>query len=302
MNIGLARIWRRLPVAVRAVIAGALVLQGGNLLTGPLVLANLTLLPAVPWSVPLLAAYVWFYWQYLQGRWWPRSTAEARRRGLRANRLSSGVWRSAMAAGSLALAASFALQWVVGRLTPLGYGIPAPLQQFPVVTLLAVLLTLSVVAGIVEEAAFRGYMQGPIEKRHGIAAAILVVSAIFGAAHLTDLQPAMTVARMTFIVLAAVLYGIMVHLTDSILPGLVIHATGNAIGLVWIWALSRNPGSRAAPRDFAAASSDPQFLVTCGAAVVFSAAAVWAFRRLAQVTRSERLTGEYGSRVRRARS
>jgi len=40
--------------------------------------------PAVPWSVPLLAVYMWFFWQYLQGRWWPRSTNQARRRYLRA--------------------------------------------------------------------------------------------------------------------------------------------------------------------------------------------------------------------------
>jgi membrane protease YdiL (CAAX protease family) len=192
-----------------------------------------------------------------------------------------------MAAGATALAGSFALQWAIGRLTPLGYGIPRPLQEFPVVTLLAILLTLSVVAGVVEEAAFRGYMQGPIERRHGIGVAILVVSAVFGAAHLTDMQPAMTVARMTFIVLATVLYGIMVHLTNSILPGIVIHAVGNAIGLCWIWWLSRTPELPETPHGFAAASSEPRFWVVCGAALVCSVAAVWAFRGLAQVARSE---------------
>jgi membrane protease YdiL (CAAX protease family) len=287
MKIALARIWSQLPVVVRAVIVGVLVLLGGNLLTGPLVLANLTLFPTVPWSVPLLAAYVWCYWQYLQGGWPPRSTAEARRQGLRANHLSSRIWRWAMTAGAMALAGSFALQWMVGRLTPLGYGIPGPLEAFPTFTLLAILFTLSVVAGVVEEAAFRGYMQGPIEKRHGIGAAIIVVSVVFGAAHLADAQPSMTVARMSFIVLAAVLYGIMVYLTNSILPGVVIHAMGNAIGLGWIWWLSRTSGSQADPRGFAAASSEPQFWMNGTAALVFGVATVWAFRRLAQAARSE---------------
>ena len=148
-----------------------------------------------------------------------------------------------MIAGYTAIASSFALQWVVGRLAPLCYGIPDVLQQFPFVTLLAILLMLSAVTGIVEEAAFRGYMQGPIEKRHGVAAAILVVSVVFGLAHLTDFRPGMTVARMFFIVAASVLYGILVHLTGSVLPGVVLHVTGDTIGIGWIWWLARRPGS-----------------------------------------------------------
>ena len=282
------RVWLRLPVVVRAVIVGGVVLTAGGLLTSPLIYANLKLWPAVPWSVAVMAAYMWLFWQYLQGRWWPRSTSESRRQGLRARRLSRRVWCWAMIAGYLALVSSFALHRVVGRLTPLRYDIPDVLQQFPFVTLLAILLMVSVVAGIVEEAAFRGFMQGPIEKRHGLAPAIVVVSVVFGAAHLTDWQPDMTVARMSFIVLASVVYGIMVHLVDSILPGLVIHATGDAIGIGLIWWFSRNPGSGASPQGFAASLNDPTFLTNLVVTVVFGVAAVWAFRRLALVARSER--------------
>jgi hypothetical protein len=36
----------------------------------------------------------------------------------------------------------------------------------------AFVITVSVMAGIVEEAAFRGYMQSPLERRYGPAAAI----------------------------------------------------------------------------------------------------------------------------------
>jgi hypothetical protein len=64
-------------------------------------------------------------------------------------------------------------------------------------------------------------------------------------------------------------------------------ALGNAIGLGWIWWLSRTPGSAAHPHGFAAASSDPQFWMTSGAALVFAVATVWAFRRLAEAARSE---------------
>lgn len=286
-NSFLSRIWVRLPVIVRAVLLGCLVLTAGGMLTGPFLFANIKFWPAVPWSVPFLAAYMWFFWQYLRGRWWPRSTADARRQGLRANPLSSRVWLWAMTAGYLAMVSSFALHWVVGRLTPLNFAIPALLLQLPPFTLLSILLMVSVIAGIVEEAAFRGFMQGPIEKRHGVVTAILIVSIVFGSAHLTDWQPTMTAARMFFIVLASVLYGVLVHLTNSILPGLVLHATGDAVGIVWIWLLSKRPSLPASQRSLAAASAEPQFWMNCLIALVFGIAAAWAFRRLAVVTSRE---------------
>lgn len=283
----LANLWRRIPVAVRAVIVGCTVLSAGGIITGPLVLANLRLWPQIPWSVPLLAVYLWLFWQYLQGRGWPRSTSGARRQGLRAYRLSPRVWRWAMLAGYLAMASSFALHGVVGRLAPLRYGVPEVLNPFPPVTLLCVLFAISAKAGIVEEAAFRGYMQGPIEKRHGIVVAIVVVSLVFGLGHLTDSQPGMTVSRMFFIVTASVVYGILVHLVDSILPGLVLHATGDAIGICWIWWLSTHPGSGYSQLGFADALRDRGFLVNGVVTIVFGVAAVWAFRRLAGVVKRE---------------
>lgn len=283
----LSRIWMQLPVIARAVLLGCLVLTVGGMLTGPLLYANIKLWPAVPWSVPLLAAYMWCFWQYLGGRWWPRSNSDARRQALRANPLSPRVWRWALLAGYLAMTSSFALHWVVGRMTPLKFAVPAMLQQLPSFTLISMFLMLSAIAGIVEEAAFRGFMQGPIEKRHGVVTAIVVVSIVFGGAHLTDWQPTMTVARMFFIVLAAVLYGIMVHLTNSILPGLVLHATGDAIGIIWIWLLSERPRPAVAQYGIEGAFVDPQFSANCVIALAFAAAAVWAFRRLASAVKAD---------------
>src|SRR5688572_7436039 len=86
------RSWGRLPVVLRAVLLGCLVLFVGGLATGPLIFANTKWRPTFPWSVPFLAVYMWLFWQYLRGRWWPRSTAGVRREGLRANALSSRVW------------------------------------------------------------------------------------------------------------------------------------------------------------------------------------------------------------------
>ena len=58
------------------------------------------------------------------------------------------------------------------------------LGNVPESTVIALLLMAAPVAGIVEEAAFRGYMQGPIERRHGLLVAILITGTMFAVAHL----------------------------------------------------------------------------------------------------------------------
>lgn len=153
-----ARVWGRLPAIVRAFLVATLVTFAGNTPWAVLVLANLQLRPDVPWAVLVMAAYLGLYWQYLGGRWWPRSTAAARRRDLRAHPLSPRVWRWSLLAGGLAMATLFAMKPVVGRLVTLRYAVPDLLLQLPLLTLVSTLLMTSVVAGMVEEAAYRGYM------------------------------------------------------------------------------------------------------------------------------------------------
>jgi hypothetical protein len=77
-------LWHRIVVVVRSGIVAfviALFLQG---LWSALIAANLKTSPAIPWSVPMIVFLVWHVWQYLGGKWWPRSNAETRRRYLRA--------------------------------------------------------------------------------------------------------------------------------------------------------------------------------------------------------------------------
>ena len=178
----LARAWGRIPVVVRAVIAGFVVLVTGNFLPQGLIAANMRS-PGVPWSAAAIAVYLWLYWLNVRGGGWPRSTAAARRQGLRAVPLSPKVWRWSFAAGVLGIGALTALTYALAHLMPLGLdAIPDALLQLPAVTLVVIIITVSVMAGVVEEAAFRGYMQGPIERRHGPVVAILIVSFVFALA------------------------------------------------------------------------------------------------------------------------
>jgi len=182
---------------------------------------------------------------------------------------------------------SLSLQWVVARLVPLHYSIPEVLQPFPPASLLVIVLTLSAVAGIVEEAAFRGYMQTPIEARHGRTIAIAVVTVLFGAAHLTDWQSDMTWARMGFIVAAGGFYGLLATTVRSILPGVVIHAGGNMVGILWIWWLSTRRVEDQVPTDLQDIVADPRFAIGCLVSIVGTLGAVWSFRRLLASLRRE---------------
>ena len=59
------------------------------------------------------------------------------------------------------------------------------IAQFPFITQLLWALMGSLVAGVVEETSFRGYLQKPIEERHGPEIAMLVTGSLFGFAHFT---------------------------------------------------------------------------------------------------------------------
>jgi membrane protease YdiL (CAAX protease family) len=168
-----------------AVLAGVGVLLAGSLpwvaVLAPL---NLRFAPMVPWAAVPMAIYLWLYWEYVGGRIGSRETAETRRLSLRANPLPSTVWGLALATGLAGFAALLAGLTMMARLAPMPAsaaletpaGMPAP-------TAFLLLVMASIVAGVTEEAGFRGYMQGPIERRYGLAMGLLVNGVMFGVLH-----------------------------------------------------------------------------------------------------------------------
>ena len=279
-------VWRRLPVAVRAVLTGAIVATVGTTPWAVLVSANTRHWSAVPWAVPPTALYLWFFWRYVRGWGWPQSTAEARHTNCRANRLSPDVWGAALFTGGLGLLAVVLLQRVMTRLVTLPQQQDLDASQYPFVTVLFWVLMSALVAGVVEETAFRGHMQRPIERRHGPVIAILVTGGLFGFAHFT--HPEVTLVLMPFYLALAAVYGTLAYLTDSILPSLVLHAGGNVFGALDLFARGRSewqasPGSTALVWE---TGTDASFWVSLLAAVITVAAAVWAYAALARVARN----------------
>ena len=125
-------------------------------------------------AVPPTAIYLWLFWRWVRGAGWPRSTAAWRRTQCRAERLSDDVWGAALIAGILGFVALVVTFRVVNRLMTLPPQRTEDVAHVPLVTLGPWLIMSALVAGVTEESSFRGYMQGPIERRHGPLAAILV--------------------------------------------------------------------------------------------------------------------------------
>jgi membrane protease YdiL (CAAX protease family) len=181
----------------QTVVLGMLVMLAGTLPRNLLFAANLRLAASVPWAVPVTAAYLWCYWRYLGGQWEPADTSAFRRQSLRANRLPAPVWMWALFAGGLGLVALVFGLRLANRLVLLPPQQMPDLTGIPHWTIWSLLLMSAPVAGIVEEAAFRGYMQGPIERIHGLFIATLITGTMFALALLaTALVTAWAFARL----------------------------------------------------------------------------------------------------------
>ncbi len=112
-------IWRRLPVALRAALTGLILPAAGTIPWAALFKANYSHLSVIPWAILPAAVYLWLYFRYLRGAWWPQSTAEARRRYCSAQSLAPGVWEAAILAGVLGLVGLVIFQSLVKRVVRL---------------------------------------------------------------------------------------------------------------------------------------------------------------------------------------
>jgi membrane protease YdiL (CAAX protease family) len=156
-------LWLRVPILVRAILIGLAAATAGTLPWALLVSANTKYFSVVPWAVPIMAGYLLLYWRYVRGGGWPQSTAAWRRTNARANPLTDDVWAHALIAGVIGLIAVLLLQGVLGRLVLLPQQRDLDVSRYPAATALLWVLMSAIVAGVVEETSFRGYMQRPIE-------------------------------------------------------------------------------------------------------------------------------------------
>ncbi len=239
-----------------------------------LLAANLMTGPAIPWVVIVMTLLLWLIWQYLDGRGWPASTAEARRRHLRARSVPREVFIWACVAGMLSIAALTGFWIVLVQLVKVPGNRLPDFSSYPPLTVALVLLMASIVGAVTEEAGFRGYLQSILEREVGGPAAIVVAALIVAPGH--GLTQGFVWPTLLFYFFVDVMFGVTAYLTKSILPGIAVHTIGLLSFFTLVWPHD------AARRLVGAGGADAWFWIHAAQVLVLTPLAILAFRRLAQ--------------------
>jgi len=249
--------WARLPTALRAIISGLLMaLIPANV--WPLLLLNLGVPLAAVVEVAFLALYVW----WASGGGPPRRTQAARATAFRRGIPTPTQWSWGLIAAlffAISIHASIVLLFRI---------VPYPMATFrqgydfsfiPSLPLKWIAVVVSATsAGICEETGFRGYMQRPLELRHGAPVAVLISSLFFTAVHLTK---GWAMAGMVPIVFGAgVLLGLLAWSSGSLIFGMIGHVMMD-IGLFAYWWTGVAGNFTAKP--ISETGVDQPFLIAC---------------------------------------
>lgn len=276
-----------MSAVVRAVVLGLAIGLAGALTWSRLVAANTRYLPRVPWAVAIMVPILVAWWYYFaRGRGGPRHTAEVRQLLGRANSVPDDLWGPALGAGMLGLLSTLLLQGVLARLVTLPQQRDLDPSQYPAFTVFAWLVMSAAVSGIVEETAARGYIQGGIERRYGLAPAILVTGTLFGASHFT--HPEVGLVLLPFYLAVSAVYGLLASATNSTYPSMVLHAGGNLFSAFGLFVPGRSewaPSAVPAPTIWQTGPDGP-FLTTLGAFMIVGAVTVLAYRGLFRAARA----------------
>jgi len=251
---------------------GIALVPGG--IWGGLYMLNLKTGPAVPWAVVPMALVLWLMWQYLSGQGWPRSTSQSRRISMRATPVSGRTFVWAFLAGALAIVALAGYWIVLFQLVRMpGNVLPNP-NDYPLLTMALFMIMGSLVSPLAEEAGLRGYCQVILEREFRGPIAVVISSVFFAFGHYNHglLWP-----KLTVYFLAGLAFGTIAYLTKSILPGIPVHMLGDLtfFALVWPYDTSR--------RLVSEGGADAWFWIHTAQAVVFTALAILAYRKLANL-------------------
>jgi membrane protease YdiL (CAAX protease family) len=265
---------------------GFVILVFGAGVWAALVTSNLTTTPAIPWAVPTMGLVLWVMWKYLGGSWWPRSTAEARRHYLRANRVPGLVLAWSLLAGLLAVAALAGLWIVAFQLVKMPGNALPDFSKYPMMTVALMIVMGSLAAPLTEEPAFRGYCQVILEREFHGPIAILISSVLFALAH--GPTQGFLWPKLLFYFLVGVVFGTTAYLTQSILPAIPVHIVGLLVFFSLVWPHDPNR------RRVSEGGADTWFWMHVAQAVLFTVLTIPAFFRLERVSKPLRVAGGNG--------
>lgn len=260
--------WDWLPVIVRAIVLGWVLLTIGSTVTFLPLLGNLKFHPEIPWAFPMTLVILALYGAYFSGWGPPAATRDARKKLARASLPSAHIWRAAIPAMVFGIIALVALRLVLPSLMPVRPpSVSISLSSYPLPTIIGALLSISAIAAVTEEIAFRGYMQKPLEEAYGIVPAVLIVGIMFWVAHLDH---GITITHLPFQMSASIALGLLAYLTRSLIPAMIAHGVADI--LLQPAYLFRHPefvwkALSARPVWEGVASTSPERLLTIGRAL-----------------------------------
>ena len=269
----------RLPVSLRAIVAGLLIaLPAANV--WPLLLLNL----GAPLAAIVEAIFLGLYTWWAAGGGPPRAAQTSRATAFRRGTLSSAQWLWGVVA-----ALCFAVT-IHASIVLLFRFVPFPATEFrqgydfsfiPTTPLrwLAVVIS-AASAGICEETGFRGYMQRPMELSHGAPLAILISSLFFTVLHLTK---GWALAGMIPIIFGAgILLGALAWSSGSLISCMIGHTIMD-VGLFGYW--WTGIAGEFTLRPIRETGVDRAFVIACVAAcamLTVTLLAIWRLRSLRQ--------------------
>jgi len=281
--------WASLSASLRAIVIGLVIgLVGANV--WPFLVLGLGAPLCAPAEGVFLAVYLW----WVSGGGPPIEWRQVRRAAFRRRLPSLTQWGWGLLAALAFAATIHAALVLLFRLIPFpmaafreGYdlsAIPSRAWRWIAVVIAATS------AGVCEETGFRGYMQRPIEQRHGVLTAVMVSSAFFTVVHVTK---AWALVGMVPIVFGAgVLLGLLAWASDSLIFGMIGHVVMD-IGLFAYW--WTGIAGEFTARPISETGADQPFLIACLAFATSLFMVVLAICRLRR-TRADRRSPEAAAR------
>jgi membrane protease YdiL (CAAX protease family) len=267
-------LWTRLPITLRAVTVGFL-FAAVTANVWLLLLLKLGVVPAAVLEAIFLALLVW----WARGAGPPRSAQAARARAFRRVNLTSTQWLWGLVAAFFLAATVHASIVLLFRfmsfpVAAFRHGYDLSFISSQTLRWVAVLVS-AASAGVCEEIGFRGFMQQPIEQRHGVPVAVLISSLFFLALHLTKAWALLGMVPIIFG--AGVLLGTLASSAGSLIPCMIGHFVMD-VGLFAYW-WTGIAGTFTA-RPISETGVDQPFLIACVAFAASLAIVLLALSRL----------------------
>jgi membrane protease YdiL (CAAX protease family) len=214
----ISKTWNQAPVIFRAILSGFFVSSIGVFIWGGMLSAFMSVWVIIP-MIPIL----WLFWKFFSGAWGRFNAFRAAQ--FRLTSLSPHVCKWGLLGAVLFVAivqSSFVLTFRLVDFPAAKFMADyTVINRFPLWAAWAILIMGSIVAGICEEAGFRGYMQVPLEKRYGAVTGIVITSICFTVIHLGHTWALPILPHIFF---ASVLLGILAFKTGSLIPGIIGHS------------------------------------------------------------------------------